>query len=47
MAAQALGDLASLQRRGRRALRVHLGDVQAGIAKITEIVQQALKPPEG
>lgn len=46
VAAQALGDLTSLQRRGRRALRVHLTDVERGLAELTQIVQQALKPPE-
>ncbi|MGH2402150.1 MAG: bifunctional transaldolase/phosoglucose isomerase, partial [Candidatus Limnocylindria bacterium] len=30
IAAQALGDLASLQRRGRRALRLHFADLEAG-----------------
>ena len=47
IAAQALGDLASLQRRGRRALRVHLIDVEAGLAELARVVEQALEPPEG
>jgi transaldolase/glucose-6-phosphate isomerase len=38
IAAQALGDLASLQRRGRRALRLHFGGVEAGLARLEEMV---------
>ena len=38
IAAQALGDLASLQRRGRRALRLHLDDLDAGLAGLEEMV---------
>lgn len=38
IAAQALGDLASLQRRGRRALRLHLDDLDAGLARLEEMV---------
>jgi transaldolase/glucose-6-phosphate isomerase len=42
-AAQARGDLAVLEERGRRALRVHLGaDVQAGLDKLAALVRQAL-----
>ncbi len=42
-AAQARGDFAVLAERGRRALRVHLGkDVAAGLATLTDAVQQAL-----
>ncbi len=47
IAAQALGDLAALQRRGRRALRVHLRDVPSGLAELTEITREALKPAAG
>jgi transaldolase/glucose-6-phosphate isomerase len=37
--AQALGDLQVLKRRGRRALRVHLGaDVDAGLAALAEVL---------
>lgn len=38
IAAQALGDLTSLQRRGRRAIRVHFADVDAGLNRLEEIV---------
>lgn len=38
IAAQALGDLTSLQRRGRRALRLHFGDVDAGLARLEAMV---------
>ena len=38
IAAQALGDLASLQKRGRRALRLHLDDVEAGMDRLEAMV---------
>jgi glucose-6-phosphate isomerase len=38
IAAQALGDLTSLQRRGRRALRLHLDDLDAGLARLEAMV---------
>jgi glucose-6-phosphate isomerase len=38
IAAQALGDLTSLQRRGRRAIRVHFADVDAGLDRLEEMV---------
>ncbi|HEX8814680.1 MAG TPA: bifunctional transaldolase/phosoglucose isomerase [Terriglobales bacterium] len=42
-AAQARGDFQVLAERGRRALRVHLPkDVDAGLAKLTQLFQQAL-----
>jgi hypothetical protein len=42
--AQALGDLAALQGKGRRVLRVHLGtDVQAGLDQLTGVLQTAVK----
>ncbi len=42
-AAQARGDFDVLAERGRRALRVHLGpDVQAGLQRLAELVEQAL-----
>ena len=42
-AAQARGDFAVLNERGRRALRVHLGkDVAAGLATLTKAVKQAI-----
>lgn len=41
--AQALGDFASLESRGRRALRVHLGsNVEAGLAKLAEIIERVI-----
>ncbi len=41
--AQAAGDLAVLQQRGRRALRAHLGaDVEAGLKLLTAAVEKAL-----
>ncbi len=41
--AQAEGDIAVLEARGRRALRVHLGaDVAAGLAKLNRAVEAAL-----
>lgn len=41
-AAQARGDFAVLAERNRRALRVHIGDVNAGLKKLAELVEQAL-----
>jgi hypothetical protein len=42
--AQAAGDLAVLESRGRRALRVHLGaDVAAGLKTIAAAIEQALR----
>lgn len=42
IAAQALGDLTSLQRRGRRALRLHMADLEAGLDRFEAIVDGAL-----
>jgi transaldolase/glucose-6-phosphate isomerase len=42
IAAQALGDLASLQRRGRRALRLHLRDLDAGLDRVESMVAAAV-----
>jgi glucose-6-phosphate isomerase len=42
IAAQALGDLQSLQRRGRRALRLHLKDAAAGLERLETMVGAAL-----
>jgi transaldolase/glucose-6-phosphate isomerase len=43
-AAQARGDFQVLAKRGRRALRVHLGtDVKAGLATLAEAVQRAVR----
>jgi transaldolase/glucose-6-phosphate isomerase len=42
IAAQALGDLESLQARGRRALRLHLGELSAGLDRVEELVGAAL-----
>ena len=41
-AAQALGDLQSLQRRDRRVLRVHLGDARSGLDRLEQIIGDAL-----
>jgi glucose-6-phosphate isomerase len=42
--AQALGDLQVLQRRGRRALRVHIsGDVDRGLAALVDLAGRALE----
>ncbi len=42
-AAQARGDLEVLVERGRRALRVHLGDVDAGLAELAHAIEAALE----
>ncbi len=42
-AAQASGDLDVLVERGRRALRVHLKDVDAGLAELTRAIDTALE----
>ena len=42
IAAQALGDLASLQKRERRALRLHVADVDAGLARLEAMVEAAV-----
>jgi hypothetical protein len=43
IAAQAAGDLAVLQARGRRAVRVHLGaDVAAGLKRLAAAIEKAL-----
>jgi transaldolase / glucose-6-phosphate isomerase len=41
--AQALGDLAVLNERGRRALRVHLKDAESGIATLRDAIEEALQ----
>ncbi len=41
-AAQARGDFQVLAERGRRALRVHLHDVEAGLSALAAVVQKAL-----
>jgi transaldolase/glucose-6-phosphate isomerase len=45
-AAQARGDLAVLVGRGRRALRVHLKDVEPGLAALGRALDAALSPPD-
>jgi transaldolase/glucose-6-phosphate isomerase len=45
-AAQARGDLAVLERRGRRVLRVHLKDVAPGLAALGLALDVALSPRE-
>ena len=38
IAAQALGDLTSLQRRGRRAVRLHFNELESGLDRLEQIV---------
>ena len=45
IAAQALGDLASLQRRGRRAVRLHFGELAAGLDRLEAVVTDAVGVP--
>ena len=45
IAAQALGDLASLQKRGRRAVRLHLGDLDAGLGRLESMIGAATGEP--
>jgi transaldolase/glucose-6-phosphate isomerase len=42
IAAQALGDLASLQQRGRRVVRVHLADAASGLASLETMIHETL-----
>jgi transaldolase/glucose-6-phosphate isomerase len=42
-AAQANGDLDALVQRGRRALRVHLKDVDAGLVELARAIDSALE----
>jgi len=42
ISAQALGDLASLQGRGRRAMRLHVADAEAGLARLDAMVGATL-----
>jgi transaldolase/glucose-6-phosphate isomerase len=42
IAAQALGDLTSLQRRGRRALRLHFAELGAGLDRLEAMVDAAI-----
>ncbi|MEO5986553.1 MAG: glucose-6-phosphate isomerase [Candidatus Limnocylindria bacterium] len=42
IAAQALGDLTSLQRRGRRAMRVHLADLRSGLERLEAMLAAAI-----
>jgi len=41
IAAQALGDLAALQKRGRRVISLHLGDPEAGLARLESMAGAA------
>ena len=45
IAAQAAGDLAALQRRGRRVLRLHLADLEAGLARLEAMMHATLGEP--
>ncbi len=42
IAAQALGDLQSLQRRHRRALRLHMDDLRSGLDRLEAMIDDAL-----
>ena len=42
IAAQAAGDLAALQRRGRRVLRLHFADPEAGLARLEAMMHATL-----
>ncbi len=42
IAAQAIGDLASLQRRGRRALRLHLDDLDTGLHRVEDMIDASI-----
>jgi transaldolase / glucose-6-phosphate isomerase len=45
IAAQALGDLTSLQRRGRRAMRLHFNELESGLDRLESMVDSALGVP--
>jgi transaldolase/glucose-6-phosphate isomerase len=45
IAAQAAGDLAALQQRGRRVLRLHLADSEAGLARLEAMMHATLGAP--
>ena len=47
IAAQALGDLESLQRRDRRVLRLHLGDASSGVERLERLIGDALNVEAG
>jgi transaldolase/glucose-6-phosphate isomerase len=47
VAAQALGDLASLQKRHRRAIRVHLSEQDDGLERLERAIRQAIAIPAG
>jgi transaldolase/glucose-6-phosphate isomerase len=45
VAAQALGDLASLQKRGRRAVRLHMAELDAGLGRLEAMIGEAAGEP--
>jgi len=45
IAAQAAGDLAALQGRGRRVLRLHLADLESGMTRLQAMMQATLGDP--
>jgi glucose-6-phosphate isomerase len=47
VAAQALGDLASLQKRRRRVIRVHLSDLETGLGRLEAMIRGAMRLPAG
>ncbi len=44
VAAQALGDLASLQKRRRRVIRVHLSELESGLGRLEGMIRDAIGP---
>jgi glucose-6-phosphate isomerase len=47
VAAQALGDLASLQKRRRRVIRVHLSDPERGLGRLEGMIREAMSLAAG
>jgi glucose-6-phosphate isomerase len=45
IAAQAAGDLAALEKHGRRVLRLHLADLEAGLARLEAMMHATLGEP--
>jgi hypothetical protein len=45
--AQAAGDFAALQARGRRILRLHAADAATALARATRLVEEAVGSPVG
>jgi transaldolase/glucose-6-phosphate isomerase len=47
IAAQALGDLASLQKRGRRAVRLHMRELEPGLERLERMIDAAVGSTAG